>query len=112
MENTVVSIGGHTTFYKKIKMEAEYALSGLTRNITSPADVNTPPKNQLPLIFTPNATSQFFGAFKSSLGYNLKSFGINLNYERIDPEYKTLVANYFNYDLKTIIVTPYLTFPK
>jgi hypothetical protein len=108
MENTVVSIGGHTTFYKKIKLEAEYALSGLTRNITSPSDVNSPPKNQLPGIFKPNATSQFFGAFKSSIGYNVKSFGINLNYERIDPEYKTLGAYYFNNDLENITIAPSL----
>jgi hypothetical protein len=108
MENTVVSVGGHTTFYKKIKLEAEYALSGLTRNITSPADVNSPPKNRLPGIFKPNGTSQFFGAFKSSLGYNIKSFGINLNYERIDPEYKTLGAYYFNNDLENITLAPML----
>ncbi|MBK7666967.1 MAG: hypothetical protein IPJ32_06165 [Sphingobacteriaceae bacterium] len=108
MENTVVSISGHTTFYKKIKLEAEYALSGVTRNITSPSDVNSPPKNHLPGIFKPNATSQFFSAFKSSIGYNVKSFGVNLNYERIDPEYKTLGAYYFNNDLENITIAPSL----
>jgi hypothetical protein len=108
MENTVISLGGHTTFYKKIKLEAEYALSGLTRNVTSPADINAPPKNKLPGIFVPNATSQFFAAFKSSLGYNFKSFGINLNYERVDPEYKTLGAYYFNNDLENVTIAPSL----
>lgn len=109
MENTVISIAGKTALYKNIKLEAEYALSGLTRNVTSPSDLNSPPKNQLPLIFQPNATSQFFSAFKSSIGYGIKSFGINLNYERIEPDYKTLGAYYFNNDLENITLAPSLS---
>lgn len=106
MENTVISIAGKTSLFKNIKIEAEYALSGLTRNVTSPQDLNTPPKNQIPLLFQPNATSQFFSAFKSSIGYGLKNFAINLNYERIEPDYKTLGAYYFNNDLENITIAP------
>ncbi|MFN8114501.1 MAG: hypothetical protein U0W65_00190 [Bacteroidia bacterium] len=106
MENTVISIIGKTVFFKKLKLEAEYALSGLTRNVTSPADLGTYPKNQLPYIFKPNATSQFFSAFKSSIGYNYKFFGVSLNYERVEPEYKTLGAYYFNNDLENITLAP------
>lgn len=106
MENTVISIIGNTNLYKSIKIQAEYALSGLTRNTTSPSDVNSPPKNKLPLIFNPNATSQFFSAFKSSIGYSLRSFAINLNYERVEPDYKTLGAYYFNNDLENITLAP------
>lgn len=106
MENSVVSLGGNATFFKKVKLEAEYALSGLTRNVTSPSDLNSAPKNKLPLLFTPNSTSQFFSAFKTSIGYSLKTFAISLNYERIDPDYKTLGAYYLNNDLENITVAP------
>jgi hypothetical protein len=106
MENTVISISGKTIFFKKLKFEAEYALSGLTRNVKSPSDLNAYPKNQLPYIFKPNATSQFFSAFKSSVGYNYKIFAISLNYERVEPEYKTLGAYYFNNDLENITLAP------
>jgi len=106
MENTVISIAGKTSLYKNIKLEAEYSLSGLTRNVTSPQDLNTPPKNQIPLLFQPNATSQFFSAFKSSIGYGIKTFAINLNYERIEPDYKTLGAYFFNNDLENITLAP------
>lgn len=106
MENTVISIAGKTSLYKNIKLEAEYAISGLTRNVTSPQDLNTPPKNQIPLLFQPNATSQFFSAFKSSIGYGIKTFAINLNYERIEPDYKTLGAYFFNNDLENITLAP------
>ena len=106
MQNTVVSIAGKTNLYKKIKIEAEYALSGLTRNLTSPEDLGTVPQNKFPLLFTPNATSQFFHAFKSSIGYNYKIFGVSLNYERVDPGYQTLGAYYFNNDLENITLAP------
>ncbi len=106
MENTVISVSGKTTILKKIKIESEYALSGLTRNTTSPSDVNSPPKNQLPGIFDPNATSQFFSAFKSGIGFSQKNYGINLNYERVAPDYKTLGAYYFNNDFENITLAP------
>jgi len=106
MDNTVISIAGNTSFYKSIKFQAEYALSGLTRNITSPIDASSSPKNQLPFIFKPNATTQFFGALKTSLGYSLKAFAISLNYERVDPDYKTLGAYYFNNDIENITLAP------
>jgi hypothetical protein len=109
MENTVVSVVGKTTFLKSITLEGEYALSGLTRNITSPADVNSPPYNQLPGIFTPNATSQFFSAYKASLGYRYKIFGINFNYERVNPDYKTLGAYFFNNDFENFTIAPNVT---
>lgn len=112
MENTVVSVIAKTKFLKTFTLETEYAISGLTRNILSPTDVNKPPKNQLPGLFDPNATSQFFSAFKSSLGYRYKIFGINFNYERIDPEYKTLGAYYFNNDMENFTLAPSLTLLK
>lgn len=108
MENSVVSLMGNALLLKKIKLEAEYALSGLTRNVTSPSDLNSSPSNKLPLLFNPNATSQFFSAIRSSVGYNFKTFGINFNYERIDPDYKTLGAYYFNNDLENFTIAPSL----
>lgn len=109
MENTVVSVAAKTTLIKQITLEGEYALSGLTRNTKSPIDANVATNNQLPLIFKPNATSQFFAAYKASLGYRLKVFGININYERVAPDYKTLGAYYFNNDLENYTIEPSLT---
>lgn len=109
MENTVISVTVKTTLAKKVTLEGEYALSGLTRNINSPVDVNSPPKNQLPIFFSPNATSQFFSAYKAILGYRLKLVGVNFNYERIAPDYKTLGAYYFNNDLENFTIAPTLT---
>ena len=109
MENTVISLTGKTMLYKNFTLEGEYALSALTRNITSPSDLNAYPNNKLPLLFQPNATSQFFSAYKGSIGYRIKMAGIQLNYERVEPDYMTLGAYYFNNDLENITLAPSLT---
>lgn len=106
MQNTAISISAKTNLYKKLKVEVEYALSGLTRSLSSPEEVHTKPANKLPYISQTNATSQFFDAFKSSVGYNYKFVSISLGYERIAPEYRTLGGYYFNNDLENITVAP------
>ena len=109
MENTAVSVNGRTTLSKYFTFEAEYALSALTRNLNSPVDLQAAPDNKLPLLFSPNATSQFFSAYKGSLGYKNKNVALNFNYERVDPEYRTLGAYYFNNDLENFTLAPSLT---
>jgi hypothetical protein len=106
MENTVVSIIAKTAILKQLSLQGEYALSGLTRNIMSPPDLASIPKSRIPLLFNPNSTSQFFSAYKVSLSYRLKILNLNLNYEKVEPDYKTLGAYYFNNDLENITVAP------
>ncbi len=107
-ENTVVSINGKTKITKLFTLEAEYALSGLTRNLQSDALTSTPQINKLPLIFSMNSTSQFFSAYKSSLGFTKNIFSLAVNYEYISPNYKTLGAYYFNNDLENFTLSPSL----
>ena len=106
MENTVVSVVAKTLLFKQVSIEAEYALSGLTQNTNLLNETNPIPKNQIPLLFTPNANTQFFSAYKASVGYRLKLLGINFNYERVAPNYATLGAYYFNNDLENFTLAP------
>jgi hypothetical protein len=106
-ENTVVSAGGRVKIARILTLESEYALSGLTRNVESEI-ATSPQNNRLLLLFTPHTTSQYFAAYKSSLGFSKNFFSLNLNYEHIDPDYKTLGAYYFNNDLENITIAPSL----
>ncbi|MBA3665019.1 MAG: hypothetical protein H0W61_12535 [Bacteroidetes bacterium] len=112
MENTALSVGAKTTVFKKLTFEAEYAISALTLNTRVSPDFQSAPKNKLPGIFTPNSTSAFYNAYKSSLGYRSKNYGISFNYERIDPGYKTLGAYYFNNDFENFTIAPSITLIK
>jgi len=107
-ENTVVSMGAKTKIAKLVTLEGEYALSGLTRNLYSDATASSLQSNMLPLIFNAKSTSQFFSAYKSSIGFSKSIFSISLNYEYISPNYKTLGAYYFNNDLENITLSPSL----
>jgi hypothetical protein len=112
MRNTVISIVGKTFLFKKVSVEAEYALSGITRNVRSNIDAQSAPKNKLPYIFNPNLTSQFFQAYKASIGYNLKLIRLAFAYEKVEPEYKTLGAYFFNNDLENFTFAPSATLLK
>jgi hypothetical protein len=112
MENTVVSVVAKTTVLKQLSLQGEYALSGLTRNINSPLDLSSAPGNRIPILFNPNATSQFFSACKVSAAYRLRILNLSLNYEKVAPDYKTLGAYYFNNDLENITVAPTLNLLK
>lgn len=106
-ENTVVSINGKTRITKLFSLEAEYALSGVTRNAGSEAGAATQP-NKLPLLFSMNATSQFFSAYKGALSFTKSIVTVAVNYEHVQPNYRTLGAYFFNNDLENITVAPSL----
>lgn len=109
MNNTVVSLLGKAAITKHFSVDGEYAISGLTRNVLSKEDIGISQKNYLPLIFKMHSTSQFFDAYKSSVGYFGKSYSIKLQYERVAPDYKTLGAYFFNNDLENITLMPTLS---
>jgi hypothetical protein len=112
MENTVVSLTGKTRLWTHFFTEIEYALSGLTRNVNSPGETDSTIRNPLPVVFHVRSTSQFFHAGKASFGYQGQRFRLNLNYERVDPDYQTLGAYYFTNDVENITLAPALSFFK
>ncbi|HET6224781.1 MAG TPA: hypothetical protein VFF27_00785 [Bacteroidia bacterium] len=104
-ENTVVSAAAKAPVTKFFNLETEYALSGFSRNIfadEAPKGSN----NKLPFIFKPRTSSEFYSAFKSSLTFNSKFISCGINYERIDPNYKTLGIYYMNNDIENITLSP------
>ena len=105
-DNTVISVAGKTPVIKYFSVQAEYALSGFTRNTFADNELSKTVKKKLPSIFKLRTTSQFFSAFKSSVNFNSKRISCGLNYERIDPDYKTLGIYYLNNDLENFTVSP------
>lgn len=104
-ENMVVALNAQKQLGKRTVFAFEYAKSAYTRDLraerTEPATPN---------IFNPffpvRSSTQFFNAFKSSLTYNADFYSIGLSYERIDPEYRTLGAYFFNNDLENLTIVP------
>ena len=105
-ENMVIGLNGSTTLFSSLSLSFEYAQSALSRNVESDAvsrEVFAPFPSSNGL-FRHRLSTSYYHAFKSNLNYGGKGYTIGIGYERVDPEYKTHGAYYFNSDLENITV--------
>jgi len=100
-ENLVVSIDGRVQLFKKANLNFEYAKSALTNDLFGENGEN---KNLLSSFINSNVTTTYHDAFKGDFSYTVGQGSIGLGYERVDPQYQTLGAYYFNNDLENITV--------
>jgi hypothetical protein len=103
-DNIVVSLKGNVSLFKGLRLKGEIATSFLTRDILSVSEKEARPFYSG--LIQGNNTSVVRNAYNGSIDYKKKTFGIGLKYERIDPEYSTLGAVYFNNDLENITLNP------
>ncbi|MDH5379966.1 MAG: hypothetical protein OEW75_03890 [Cyclobacteriaceae bacterium] len=102
MENLVASIAAGKTFLENFVLRAELASSALSHDIRA---VETDPAalfGRMGLLYTSRTTSSYYKAFKSSFDYRKDAYSIGVGFERIDPQYRTLGAYYFNNDLQNL----------
>jgi len=111
-ENLVMSVSGGKSLFGKVAFNIEFASSGLTRDVR--AQKTTLVKENLfnyaGDVFTPKTTSNYYNAIKSTLTYKEDIYSLGIGYERIDPEYRTLGAYYFNNDLENITANATIAF--
>jgi hypothetical protein len=104
-QNTAASILGKAAFLKYFSAEGEYAVSGLTRNIN--AEMESTDFNGFQKFLLPTkTTTQFFNALKISAGIHFPKISLSLNHEKVDPDYQTFGAYYFNNDLSSWTIAP------
>lgn len=106
MENVVASLSGKLKISDKISAEGEYALSGLTRNMLSEEASNS--QDYYSFLMKSRTSTAYYSAYKSSLNYTVKKFNLRVQYEHVDPEYKTLGGYFFNNDLENYTFAPSL----
>lgn len=100
-ENLVVSLIGSKKILDHFVLEAEYAISGITRDIRT-SRINPESYkffNNVGNLFQPRVSTGYYNAFNSNLNYQASVFTIGVGVERIDPGYRTLGAYFFNNDL-------------
>lgn len=101
-ENLVVSLGGGKSFLQNFMFKAELAATAISNDTrAAESDVDHPLAKTGPL-YTPRLSSSFYKAFRTSLDFQQNAYIIGVAYERIDPEYRTLGAYFFNNDLENI----------
>ncbi|WP_108866377.1 hypothetical protein [Aquimarina aquimarini] len=102
-ENTVVSAETNFTLFKKAKINLEYAISGVTED-TRISESNMSSAGFFSFLMTENVTTNYYNAFNLKMDYPAGNGSVGMGYERIDPDYRTFGAYYFNNDLENITV--------
>lgn len=113
-ENLVLGVSGRATLWRKISFTLDGAASAYTRDIRSEKVV----LDSLDMgeyygaekAIEPRFSTRLNFAGKATAGYNSQNFGLNLSYERIDPEYATMGAYFFNNDIENYTASPMFVF--
>ncbi|WP_207784974.1 hypothetical protein [Flavobacterium sp. HTF] len=98
-ENFVNSIIFSTSLVKNLNLNVEYALSVLTDDTRAEKISGGGFRDKL---FSSKESTSFLNALNVNFDYNIQKSIVGITYERIDPNYNTLGALYFNNDLENI----------
>ncbi len=109
-ENLALGLNMRISFSSKLSWDTEAGASGYTKDVNSSAEID---KSKLPIsgntldqLLKVNGTTELYTAVQTALRYKSRSWGLRLQYRRIDPEYKTMGAYFFNSDIENITVAP------
>ncbi|MFV0587990.1 hypothetical protein [Bacteroides reticulotermitis] len=97
-QNTALSWNATLNLIQNMSFNVEYAISFFTRDSRAPGERD----NFIDDIFGRKTSTSAYHAINARFNYQLKKNTIGIGYERIDPEYKTLGAYYFNNDYENI----------
>ncbi len=101
-ENTVLGLSTRFSFFKHFIFDLDVSGSVYTRNLAS----DTIQNDELDKIdfvknlITINSSTQLLTAAQASLGYNASNYSIKAMYRRVDPDYKSMGAYYFETDVQ------------
>ncbi len=102
-ENTVMSVSFNKSLVKNLQFTGEFAGSMLTTDMLTEED-NEKNRflNPLSWFMPVRATTINRKALKANINYNRNKYSIGAGYERVDPDYRTLGAYYFNNNLENM----------
>ncbi|WP_299182381.1 hypothetical protein [uncultured Aquimarina sp.] len=99
-ENLVVSLESSVEITKGLSFNLEVAQSAVTENIKdTETDSNS---NTLGFLIKERASTDYYTAFNVDVTYSYGKGSLGVGYERIDPQYRTFGAYFFNNDLENI----------
>ncbi|SDH46254.1 hypothetical protein SAMN04487996_13831 [Dyadobacter soli] len=106
-ENLVVGITSRLLLIKHIAVEVDAAASSYTRDMFA-TEVQAEGKNPFVRIFgkmiTPRLSTQVTQATQAAVGYQDKWGSVKFQYKRIDPNFQTMGAYYFQSDIESYTV--------
>jgi hypothetical protein len=105
-ENAVVGLQTQFTFFKKLTWATEVGVSAYSRDTRSDS-IELPEKFAFMSKFLlPRLSTQVQTAGESSLNFRSKQFGMRVLYRRIDPDFRSMGAFFFQTDMEQWLVAP------
>lgn len=108
-ENLVLSLGGKLGFLRHFYLDGDVGVSVYTKNTQSSSSIDAT-EIQVPgwltSTMTVNASTELNRAYRGAIGYRDRRFGLNLQYRRIDPNFQSMGAYFFQNDLENYTINP------
>ncbi|AXT57088.1 hypothetical protein D1815_15535 [Aquimarina sp. AD1] len=101
-ENLVVSLESSVEITKGLSFNLEVAQSAVTENLED--EETNSNANVLGFLIKEKASTDYYTAFNADVTYSYGKGSLGVGYERIDPQYRTFGAYFFNNDLENITV--------
>lgn len=112
--NSVLGYGTRFKLFKKFFVESDGAISLYTRDLNSPLTLDSIPDatlRRLGGMLDINGSSEWFLAFSTAVGYASNNYGVKVNYKRVEPEFKSMGAYFFNNDIENLTIAPNYSHP-
>lgn len=105
-ENMVLGISSKFSFLKHFVFDMDVSGSIYTRNVLSDTvkNLKLDKVNFIKDLITLNSSTQLLTAAQTSIGYNAASYNVRFRYRRVDPNYKSMGAYYFETDVQNYTV--------
>ena len=103
-ENLVVGLTSRLLLVRHILVEADVAASSYTRDLSAAkvqAEAKSPLFRLAGKLITPRLSTQLTQATQAALGYQSKWGSVRFLYKRIDPNFQTMGAYYFQSDIQS-----------
>lgn len=111
-ENLVVGVTSRQLIFKHWIVELDAAVSAYTHDVRSTL-VSAEGSNAVTRFFgrmyAARISTQLTQATQAAVGYRAKNAGIKFQYKRIDPNFQTMGAYYFQSDIESYALAPNLT---
>ncbi len=114
-ENLVLGLSGRLRLHKKLYAELDAAASAYTRDSRSEAvqaagsyDSRLRYLSYAKNLFTIRQSTQLYTALQTALSYRAKWADLKVQYKRIEPDYKSMGAYYFQQDIESFTMAPSL----
>ncbi|WP_316848301.1 hypothetical protein [Pedobacter psychrodurus] len=105
-ENMVLGISSKFSFLKHFVFDMDVSGSIYTRNVLSDTvkNLKLDKIGFIKDLITLNASTQLLTAAQTSIGYQAANYNVRLKYRRVDPDYKSMGAYYFETDVQNYTV--------